>query len=231
MLACRTQFQKTMNDTRYWHSSRLAVVRSRWLDVIAPKCTKLSACYAVFARQHKTGCTDEDLQNMTIASYNHVTYVPDAPSFCGVFAQVLLCKILRHHPRFFAVFPAPASTRPAGPRSSVDVDGVPGAPSAVPSDGVRPSLPSSAGDGCRTAAQEIGAGEAPVAVRIPGPMPSGSARSRDQAGLLVASTSMAERVKGMIEASSSEMHRLKNMERSMFFHMSGMRDAQVARNF
>jgi len=139
MLARRTQYPETMNDASYWHSRSVAAVRSRWLDVIAPECTMLSACYAVIARQHKTGCTDEDLMNMAIASYNHVTYIPDAPSSCSVFAQLSSWKILRHHPRFLPVFPTSPSTRPARPRSSVDVDGVPGAPPAVRSDGVRPS--------------------------------------------------------------------------------------------
>jgi len=92
MLERRTQYPETMNDARYWHSRSVAAVRSRWLDVIAPECTKLSACYAVIARQQKTGCTDEDLTNMAIASYNHVTYIPDAPSSCGVFRPVVVLE-------------------------------------------------------------------------------------------------------------------------------------------
>jgi len=86
MLARRTQYPETMNDAGYRHLRSVAAVRSRWLDVISPECTNLSACNTVIARQHKTGCTDEDLTNMVIASSNHLTYIPDAPSFCGVFA-------------------------------------------------------------------------------------------------------------------------------------------------
>jgi len=55
MLARRTQYAEKMNDARYRHSRSGAAVRSRWLDVIVPECTKLIACYAVIARQHKTG--------------------------------------------------------------------------------------------------------------------------------------------------------------------------------
>jgi len=221
MLARRTQYPETMNDSRYWHARSLAAVRSRWLDVIAPECTKLSACYAVVARQHKTGCTDEDLTNMAIASYNHVTYIPDAPSSCGFFAHLSSWKILRHHPRFLAVFPTPTSTRPARPSSSVDVDGVPGAPPNVRGDGTPAPSPSSA-SGC---------GRSTVAVGLPGPMPTGSKRTKDQAGLLAASASIAKRVKELTDASSSKSQTLKNMERSMFFNTSAMRNTQAARDF
>jgi len=105
---------------------------------------------------------------MAIASYSHVTYLPDTPSSCGVLAQLSSWKTLRHHPRFLAVLPTPPSTRPARRRPSVDVDGVPGAPPAVRSGDVRPSSPSSAGGSCRSAAQASGAGDAPVAVGLPG---------------------------------------------------------------
>jgi len=105
---------------------------------------------------------------MAIISYSHVTYLPDALSACGVLAQLSSWNILRHHPRFLAVLPTPPSTRPARRRPSVDVDGVPGAPPAAQSEGVRPSSPSSAGGGCRSAAQSSGAGDAPVAVGLPG---------------------------------------------------------------
>ena len=144
MLARRTQYPETMNDARYWHARSLAAVRSRWLDSLAPECTKLSACYAVVARQHRTGCTDEDLTDMAIASYSHVTCIPDAPSSCGFFANLFSWKIQRHHPRFISVFPTPTSTRPTRRSSSVDVDGVPGVPPAARDDGTSPPLPSSA---------------------------------------------------------------------------------------
>ena len=107
MLARRTQYQDTMNDARYWHSRSVAAVRSRWLDVIATECTKLSACYAVIARQHKTGCTDEGLTNMAITSYNHVTHIPDAPSSCGFSPDCRLGSFCATIPVFLLCFRPP----------------------------------------------------------------------------------------------------------------------------
>ena len=221
VLARHTQYPETMNEARYWHARSLAAIRSRWLDVIAPECTKQSACYAVVARQHKTGCTDEDLTNMAISSYNHVTYTPDAPSSCGCFAHFSSWKFLRHHPRFLAVFPIPTFTRPARPSSSVDVNGVPGAPPTVRGDDTPPPSPSSASGG----------GRSTVAVGLPGPMPTGSKRTKEQAGLLAASVSISKRVKELNDASSSKSQTLKNMDCSMFLNTSAMRSTQAARDF
>jgi len=49
--------------------------------------------------------------------------------------------------------------------------------------------------------------------------------------LLAASASLAKRVKELAQASSSKGQTLKNMERSMFFNTSTMRDTQAARDF
>ena len=158
---------------------------------------------------------------MAVASYILVTYIPDAPPSCGFFSHLSSWKILRHHPRFLAVFPTPTSTRPVRPSSSVDIDGVPGAPPTVRGDGTPPPSPSSASGG----------GRSTVAVELPGPMPTRSKRTKDQAGLLEASASMAKRVKELTDASSSKSETLKNMERSMFFNTSEMRNMQAAGDF
>ena len=115
MLARRTQYPETMNDARYWHARSLAAVRSRWLGVIAPECTKLSACYAVVARQHKTGCTDEDLTNMAIASYNHVTYILNAPSSCGFSPICPPGKFCASIPSFLLTVQPPPPHAPLAP--------------------------------------------------------------------------------------------------------------------
>jgi len=158
---------------------------------------------------------------MAIARYHNVTYIPDAPSSCGFFDHLSSWKILRHHPRLLAVFPTPTSTRPARPSSSVDVDGVPAAPPTVRGDGAPPRSPASA-SGC---------GRSTVAVGLPGPMPTESKRTKDQAGLLAASASIAKRVKELTDASSSKSQTLKNRERSMFFNTSAMRNTEAVRDF
>jgi len=146
---------------------------------------------------------------MAIASYNRVTYVPEAPSSCGLFAPLSFWKVLRHHPRFLAVFPAPTSTRPARPSSYVGFDGVPGARPTIRGDGTRRSSPSSAGGGGSSTEKEKSAGHAPVAVGLPGSMPTGSKRTKDRAGIFAASASVSKRVKELTLASSSKSQTLQ----------------------
>jgi len=62
-------------------------------------------------------------------------------------------------------------------------------------------------------------------------MPTGSKRTKEQAGLLAASVSISKRVKELNDASSSKSQTLKNMDCSMFLNTSAMRSTQAARDF
>jgi len=68
-------------------------------------------------------------------------------------------------------------------------------------------------------------------VELPGPMRKWSKSTKDQAGLLAASASIARRVRELTDASSSKSQTLKHMERSMLFNTSAMRNTQTTRDF
>jgi len=92
-LGARTRHSATLDDPRYWHSRSMVAVRARWFDVIAPLCTKMSACYKFVKSKPHTGMTELDLQHMTIAEMNGIRapeFQADVPGSWGEFCSFVI---------------------------------------------------------------------------------------------------------------------------------------------
>ena len=231
MLAQRENYPDTRDNPRYWEARSTTAVRTRWLDHIAPACTRLSACLAAITSVPHTGMTANDLVDMAIARYNNREheYKANIPGSCGEFRHFSSWSLLRHHPRFSEQFPLPAAPSPRPPPDSMPGNAVADRAPAV-------HVARGAGDGSAAAAAEGGASEegeaaSPMAARQLGALPMGSKRTKEQAGLLAASAALNKRVKELTDASAGKAQSLKHMERSIFFSSAAMRGTQAARDF
>ena len=230
MLAERTNYPETMNDPRYWEARSVAAVRTRWLDHIAPDCTRLSACLASITRSPHTGMTTKDLTDMAIAAFiKRDDYKADIPGSCGVFRFLSSWELLREYPRFSDTFPIPSSGSSLSPPAVIvglemedEVSGV--AVAAGAGGGSTSAAP--AGVGSRRGGSSSSRADGQPAVQ-----PMGSKRTKDQAGLLAATAAMNKRVKELTESSVRKAETLKNMERAVFFNSAAMRGTPAAQAF
>ena len=230
MLAERTNYPETMNDPRYWEARSVAAVRTRWLDHIAPDCTRLSACLASITRSPHTGMTTKDLTDMAIAAFNkRDDYKADIPGSCGVFRFLSSWELLREYRRFSDTFPIPSSGSALSPPAVIVGLEMEDEDSAV-------AVAAGAGGGSASAApagvgSRRGGSSSSRANGQPAVQPMGSKRTKDQAGLLAATAAMNKRVKELTESSVRKAETLKNMERTMFFNSAAMRGTPAAQAF